>query len=125
MKKDKKYGFKTAILPVGTLLLLIILGLLVFPQVFKIEPVPLEIIFILAGTVAITQLFYLGFKWEEISESIVSKLAKAMPTLLILLAIGLIIGSWIACGTIPMLVYYGIKLIHPDFIYLIAFIVPV
>jgi NhaC family Na+:H+ antiporter len=48
-----------------------------------------------------------------------------MPAILVLLSIGLVIGSWIACGTIPMLVYYGIKLIHPDFIYVIAFIVPV
>ena len=28
-------------------------------------------------------------------------------------------------GTIPMLVYYGIELINPDYIYLIAFVVPI
>lgn len=123
--EEKNINFKTALLPVGSLLLLIILGLFVLPKAFEIKPLPLELIFILAATIAICQLYYLGYKWEEISKSIIAKISKAMPTLLILLAIGLIIGSWIACGTIPMLVYYGIKLIHPDFLYPIAFFVPV
>ena len=118
-------SFKTALLPVGTLLVLIVLGLFILPKSFEIAPVPLELIFIIAACVAISQLYYLGYKWEEISESIIRKISKAMPTLLILLSIGLIIGSWIACGTIPMLVYYGIKLIHPDFLYPIAFLVPI
>lgn len=48
-----------------------------------------------------------------------------MPALLILLAIGLVIGSWIVSGTIPMLVYYGIKIIEPAYLYPVAFIVPV
>lgn len=122
--KDK-ISFLTALLPVGALLFLIILGLFVLPKAFEIKPLPLELIFILAATIAICQLYYLGYKWEAISKSIVAKISKAMPTLLILLAIGLIIGSWIVCGTIPMLVYYGIKLIHPDFLYPIAFFVPV
>ena len=51
------------------------------------------------------------------------KLAKAFPTILILFAIGMIIGSWIVAGTIPMMVYYGIKIIHPDYLYFISFIV--
>jgi len=65
------------------------------------------------------------FSWNEIQQSIVEKLSMAMPTLFILLAIGLIIGSWIVCGTIPMLVYYGINMINADYIYVLAFIVPV
>ena len=35
------------------------------------------------------------------------------------------IGSWIVAGTIPMFVYYGIKLINPDYIYVLAFIIPI
>ncbi|MEO0558558.1 MAG: Na+/H+ antiporter NhaC, partial [Bacteroidota bacterium] len=40
-------------------------------------------------------------------------------------AIGLVIGSWMISGTIPMLIVYGLKLIHPSVLYLSAFLVPV
>ena len=120
-----KISFSTALFPVATLIILIVLGLFLGPILFGWKPFPLEFIFMFASVVAIAQLYKLGFNWDQISEAIVQKISKAMPTLLILLAIGLIIGSWIVCGTIPMLVYYGIKLISPGYIYLIAFIVPV
>jgi NhaC family Na+:H+ antiporter len=123
--KDIKVSFFTALIPILTLLLLIVGGLFLLPAFFDIQAFRLEFIFLLASVVACVQLKYLGFSWDEISKSIVKKIATAMPTLLILLAIGLIIGSWIACGTIPMLVYYGISMIHPDFIYVISFLVPV
>lgn len=67
----------------------------------------------------------MGFKWEEIQDSVIEKLTKGFPAILILFAIGIIIGSWIVSGTIPMLVYYGIQLIHPNYIYLLAFIIPI
>ena len=79
----------------------------------------------MAATYAIGQLLWMGHKWQDIQASIVKKLSQAMPGLLILFAIGLIIGSWMVCGTIPMLVYFGIKGIHPSFIYIVAFVVPI
>lgn len=127
MKKTDRstITFGKALFPVACLLVLIIYGILIGPLVFKQAPFPLEFIFIVATTIAMAEMRWMGYKWEEITESIISKIGSAMPAILVLLSIGLVIGSWIACGTIPMLVYYGIKLIHPDFLYVIAFIVPV
>ena len=48
-----------------------------------------------------------------------------MPAWFIIFSIGILISSWIVSGTIPMLVYYGIKIIHPSYIYFFAFIVPI
>jgi NhaC family Na+:H+ antiporter len=84
----------------------------------------LEIVFVLAAAFAVIELFVLGFKWPEIQRSIVQKLATALPAFFILFAIGIIISSWMVSGTIPMLVYYGIDLISPKFIYLFALLVP-
>ncbi|NOQ74602.1 MAG: Na+/H+ antiporter NhaC [Crocinitomix sp.] len=117
--------FRHALFPVICLITLIVYGILIGPHVFDQEAFPLEFIFILASVIAMVQLRWMGYKWEEITKSIIDKIGNAMPAILVLLSIGLVIGSWIACGTIPMLVYYGIKLIHPDFLYVIAFIVPV
>ncbi|MFC6981308.1 Na+/H+ antiporter NhaC family protein [Microbulbifer taiwanensis] len=54
----------------------------------------------------------------------VAKLSRALPTILLLFAIGLLIGSWIISGTIPMLMVYGVELVTPGQIYLFAFLVP-
>ncbi len=121
----KVISLKTALFPVLCLLGLIVYGILIGPLVFDQEPFPLEMIFILASSIAIAQLRRLGFEWKSIMDGVIQKIAKAMPAILVLISIGLVIGSWIASGTIPMLVYYGIELISPDYLYVIAFIIPV
>ena len=124
-RATKEVSFTHALLPILALLVLITYGLILRPQVFDQPAFPLEIIFILAATFVISELLVLGYQWEAIQQSIVKKLARALPALFILFAIGLIISSWIISGTIPMLVYYGIKTINPTFLYLLAFLVPV
>ena len=114
-----------AALPVFFLLLNIVFGLIVRPRILGLEPLPLEIVFMLAAAFTIIELILLGFTWEEVLKSITDKLSQALPAFFILFAIGIIISSWIVSGTIPMLVYYGIKLIHPNVLYLSAFLVPV
>jgi NhaC family Na+:H+ antiporter len=114
-----------ALFPILVLFIAIIYGLLIAPLLFSQEPFPIEFIFLIAGAAAVGQLLWMGFKWEEIMQSISAKISKALPAILVLLTIGMVIGSWIASGTIPMLVYYGIQLIHPDAIYVVAFVVPV
>ena len=57
----------------------------------------------------------LGYSWQEMEKGIVESIDKAMPAMLIVITVGVLIGSWIASGTIPMLIYYGIKLITPRF----------
>ncbi|MCG8574837.1 MAG: Na+/H+ antiporter NhaC [Flavobacteriales bacterium] len=123
--KPRSYGFWTALLPVAVLIGMLIYGMLIRPKVFNQEKLSLEFVFLVALIVVSSQLLILKHSWKTILKSMTDKINTAMPTLLILLAIGLIIGSWIVSGTIPMFVYYGIKLIHPDYIYLIAFVVPI
>jgi NhaC family Na+:H+ antiporter len=48
-------------------------------------------------------------------KGIVDGIHKAMPAILIMLCVGVLIGSWIASGTIPMVIYYGLKLISPQY----------
>lgn len=107
------------------LLTAIFYGLVLRPYVFKQSLIPLEIIFISASFFAVCHLLYLGHTWDTIFSNAIKKLSKGLPTILILFAIGIVIGSWVVSGTIPMFVYYGIKLINPNYIYVIAFIVPI
>ena len=61
--------------------------------------------------------------WQEMEAGIVEKLSTSMPASLILTAVGALIGAWMFSGTIPMMIYYGIKVIHPDWIVVSAFVI--
>jgi NhaC family Na+:H+ antiporter len=58
--------------------------------------------------------FFLRFTWKDMERGIVDSIHKAMPAILIMLCVGILVGSWIASGTIPMIIYYGLKLISPQ-----------
>ena len=60
-----------------------------------------------------------GVAWSTQQKSIVSTIGNAMPSVLILLLVGALASSWLLCGTVPMLVYYGVKLLNPT-IFLVA-----
>lgn len=117
--------FLQALAPFVLLAVLIIYGLIVRPLALQLSPLPLELIFILAASGLVTQLLLTGHRWIDIQASIVKKFQCAIPAFMILFCIGLIIASWLICGTIPMLVYWGLQLINPDYLYLIAFVAPV
>ena len=55
----------------------------------------------------------LGLGWSQMQEGIVENVSKAMPALLIIITVGALIASWIVAGTIPMIVYYGLKIVSP------------
>lgn len=57
---------------------------------------------------------HLGFSWGEMEKGLVDGVARALPALFILLIVGTIIGSWIAGGIIPTLIYYGLKILAPS-----------
>lgn len=46
-----------------------------------------------------------------------------LPAVFILVLVGGLIGSWMIGGTIPMLVYYGLKIISPEYLLLTSFLV--
>ena len=125
MSSKPNLSFKLKILPVLSLGLLIFYGMVLRPKVYDQPPFPLEVVFMIAAVFAIGQLLILGFKWETIQESIILKLSRGFPAILILFSIGVIIGTWMVSGTIPMLIYYGINLINPNYIYLLAFLIPI
>jgi len=57
----------------------------------------------------------LRFKWQDMERGIVDSIHKTMPAILIMLCVGILIGAWISAGTIPMIIFYGLKLISPKF----------
>jgi NhaC family Na+:H+ antiporter len=65
----------------------------------------------------------LGYRWKEMEAGIIEALAKGLPAIMILITVGALIASWLAAGTIPLLVYYGLELISPRFFLVTACII--
>lgn len=54
-----------------------------------------------------------GCPYKYIEEAILYGGKLLIPTLVILYCIGALMGSWIAGGTVPMIIFWGLKLINP------------
>lgn len=61
-----------------------------------------------------------GRPWQDVEKAIVEGIGTAMGAMMILLAVGALIGTWLAAGTVPAMIYYGLELLHPKFFYAAA-----
>jgi len=125
-----KLSIRQVIPPILFFFLLLIYGLFVHPQFFGVEGrttyqnmLPIEVLILLAMCFSAVHLFRLGYDWKTVEQHITKKVGESVPVLLILFSIGVLIGSWIVSGTIPMLIYYGISVINADWIYVFAFLI--
>lgn len=53
--------------------------------------------------------------WRKIEEGIGNAIGKTSTSIIILLLIGMISGTWMISGVVPTLIYYGIQIIRPEF----------
>ncbi len=114
-----------ALVPILALVIIMLFGLVVFPMLKEGNAqFSLELIFLSAAVVGSLNLVRLGFSWSDIQGAMVKKLHQALPAIMILFTIGIVVGSWVLSGTIPFLIYHGISLINPSYIYAVAFVVP-
>ena len=82
-----------------------------------------QIILILSGGVATLVALKLGMKWEEIQKGIVKSISSAMSSIIILLLIGSLAGTWLLSGIVPAMIYYGLQILNPTIFLFAACIV--
>ncbi|MGE0622464.1 MAG: Na+/H+ antiporter NhaC [Pseudomonadales bacterium] len=58
-----------------------------------------------------------GHRWQVIEENIVAGISTALPAIMILFSVGSLIGMWMLSGTVPTMIYYGLKLLDPAVFY--------
>lgn len=116
MDDKKTLSLGLALLPIVAMLLLLIIGYGQFG--LRIEP-----LLLVSAGIAAALAWWQGYRWDDIIDAIVSKLAKAMPVIMILICVGGLIGTWMISGTIPYMVYWGLKLISPQYILIAAFFI--
>ncbi len=108
--------FGLAVLPLLAVALLLGVGY----GVYKIKP---QVLLVAAAFLTGLLGAALKFTWAEMEQGIVESIRKALPAILIMLTVGILIGSWMASGTIPMVIYYGLQLVSPRFFLVTACLV--
>lgn len=83
------------------------------------QGIPVPIPLVAATAVASLLAWRQGLPWSAIEESYLHGIGLALGACLILLVIGILIGTWILGGVVPTMVYYGLKLISPS-VFLVA-----
>ncbi|TCT16127.1 transporter (NhaC family) [Natranaerovirga pectinivora] len=98
---------KIALIPIVVVIVTLTLS------VFIYDAQPHIALFLGAATAGLTAFLY-GFSWDTIQSGFTESIHRAIPSLIILLIIGMIIGVWIASGIVPALIYYGFNILLPN-----------
>jgi len=72
-----------------------------------------QIVLIISGSVGALVALRMGIGWKVLRKGIVRTITSALPSILILLMIGALAGTWLLSGIVPAMIYYGLKIINP------------
>jgi NhaC family Na+:H+ antiporter len=113
-EKNKKPDIKIAVIVLLTVISVILISIRTI--------LVLESALVLGAMTAALFALYLGLSWKEIENGMINGIKNALGASLILIIIGMVIGSWILSGTIQTMVYYGLELLSPGIFLPAAFI---
>lgn len=97
-----------ALIPIVFMIVALIVGIFIYDT----DPhIPL----LLSAGVAAVIALRLGFTWGEIEKGMLDAVRLVLQAVVILMVIGTIIGSWIAGGVVPTMIYYGLDILSPSY----------
>ncbi|PRY83626.1 Na+/H+ antiporter NhaC [Alkalibacterium olivapovliticus] len=104
----RKPSFLFALTILLSIVSIISVGILLFDA-------PIQILMFIGMFILIPFMMKLGYSYTKIQDVMFKSMGQSLESVLILINVGILIGTWIASGTVPALVYYGINLISPRF----------
>jgi NhaC family Na+:H+ antiporter len=111
MKSTQPISLTLALTPL--LLLVILLGINVFYFGDASLDGSNQFILLIGGFLAALVGFYQKVSYEDMMDAVSNNLKSTSGSLLILLMVGALSGSWLISGIIPSMIFYGIKILNP------------
>jgi NhaC family Na+:H+ antiporter len=111
MKSTQPISLTLALTPLS--LLVILLGINVFYFGDASLDGSNQFILLIGGFLAALVGFYQKVSYEDMMEAVSNNLKSTSGSLLILLMVGALSGSWLISGIIPSMIFYGIKILNP------------
>ena len=100
-------SFGKAVIAIVVLVAILFLG-------FAVLGVDTKVIFTIASLAIGVILVCYGYKMSTVFQWFIDGAKGAMDVMLILMAVGTVIGTWIISGTIPTIIYYGLSFLTPS-----------
>lgn len=110
--EKKSLSFGAALLAVVLSLGTIIVGKLILS-------LDTTIVLLLSATLVSCFVVIMGVKWDDIETEIGAGIKGMGVPIIILIETGILVGVWMVSGTIPTMMYWGLKLLDPK-IFLVA-----
>lgn len=114
-KKEREGSFAGSLIVFLLCVAIILIGVILMQLPVQI-PLIGAIIVVCAYGIGVLKIPYV-----ELEQSMIKSLSDSLGVMLLLFTIGPLIAAWIACGTVPYVIYLGLKLISPT--WYLAFIV--
>ena len=111
-RRDKNPHWAVSLIPFLVLVAVLVLVIKGFGADALSGGSQVALMFAAGVTVAISMIFYKK-SWIEFEEAIVDNIRSVATSIVILLLIGAVAGSWMVSGVVPTLIYYGMKVITP------------
>ena len=103
-----------AVIPVVVLIGFLAVGITLFGSESLSGGSQIALLMGMAVCVCISMGFY-RVPWRVFETQIKKTLGEVSITLLILLCVGMLSGSWMISGIVPTLIYYGVQIMSPQF----------
>jgi len=113
--KNRKPTLLDALFPIVVLLSLLFLAVYFFGDDSSSGPNQIALM-LCAGVACIIGLKN-GYKRAEIEAGITKGISLTLGAILILLAVGSLIGTWLLAGTVPTMIYFGLQILEPQYFY--------
>lgn len=72
-----------------------------------------RIVLTLDGVIMCLMAWCFGIPYAELQQGIKETVSSMIVAILILLSVGVLVGVWMASGTVPVMIYYGMKVLTP------------
>ena len=96
------------------LVMVVLIALIFWGVMIDTDAGEAHVSLIFAGAFAAIVAMLNGWKWSYMEQGILAAINRTMQAILILAVVGLMLGSWMAGGVVPSMMYYGIKVIAPQ-----------
>lgn len=102
---------------------ILLIGIILYSMlILKTEPhIPLLVSLVVIALLA--KIF--GYKWERMEKGLLDGISIGIKPVLILMIIGMLIGTWMMSGTVPTMLFYGTNVIDPSWFTLSALVLTI
>lgn len=119
MKKASVIRTIVSLVPIVVLVALLALDISIFGSDSILGASQISLLFS-AGICVWLSMWLFKTSWKEFEDAIKSNIGDVTTAIVILFLIGAISGTWTISGIVPTFIYYGVKIISPQFFLLTA-----